>query len=264
MKVLLLFVVTASLALGGPIGFSVQSNGNDHLFAIDLATGIATDLGLVGLGDAEGLAFVGGTLFAIGGSEDALWDITAPPGSFFGAPGARNHIDAGLGYDSLGGILYNLQGSGSGHTLYTIDLLTGLATLVGDHPDAPFGDNIAIHSSGAAYAADGIFTDSLYSVDLTDGSFVLIGAFGLSLNVQFGSDFDSGGTLWLLSSDGQIYTADLGTGALSEIAAVTIGGEPAGGWEGLAIQSVPEPGTIAMVVVGGLGLAALKRRRSRR
>ena len=62
----LALLVAIESAIAGPIGFSVSSEGDDHLYQIDLLTGFATDLGQVRVSDAEGLAFVGSQLYAIG------------------------------------------------------------------------------------------------------------------------------------------------------------------------------------------------------
>src|SRR6187399_2233445 len=120
LKLILAAALTVASLTAGPIGYAVRSNGNDHLLSIDLATGVATDLGLVGLTDAEGLSFVGSSLYAIGGTVNQFWNITTPPGALVGATGARSGTDAGLGYDSTTGTLYNIQREANGSSLYTI------------------------------------------------------------------------------------------------------------------------------------------------
>ncbi|MAG55901.1 MAG: hypothetical protein CMJ83_06390 [Planctomycetes bacterium] len=212
---LILLVVVLPALIGSVdaqnIAYSVQSNGNDNLYQIDLTTGMATSLGLVGLNDAEGMASIGSTIYAIGGTIDELWDITSPPGTMIGPTGPRNGVDAGLAYDNGNGILYNLQGSGSLSELYTIDVTTGAATLVGTSTN--FSDGLAIDLAGNAYGTDFIFQDGLFSVDLTTGATTFIGPFNVGLvSLQAGASFDANGILWALASNGALYTIDVSTG----------------------------------------------------
>jgi hypothetical protein len=241
-----LLACAATALAQGPVGYSVQSNGNDHLYRIDLLTGQATDLGLVGLNDAEGVSFgPGGNLYAIGGTVMEFWNITTPPGALVGPTGARSGIDAGLGY--YNGVMYNMQGDTGGSYLYTINTGTGAATLVGR--GTKFADNIAI-LNGVGYAADWIFDDSLFKVDLATGQFTLIGGLNQgNVSLQAGSDF-YGNTLYNLTSDGRIFTVNINTGAATFVANVSAGT----GWEGLAI--VPEPASLGL-----FALALLRRRR---
>jgi len=240
---LLGILVLAGAALAqGPIGYSVQSNGNDHLYRIDLSTGQATDLGLVGLNDAEGLSFgPGGNLYAIGGTVMEFWNITTPPGNLVGPTGPRSGIDAGLGY--YNGVMYNMQGDSAGSYLYTINTNTGAATLVGR--GTKFADNIAI-LNGIGYAADFIFDDSLFKVDLATGQFTLVGPLNIgNVSLQAGTDF-YGNTLYSLTSDGRIFTINTSTGQATFVANVSAGA----GWEGLAI--VPEPTSLLLLGLAGL------------
>lgn len=260
------FAATLLPAVAGasPTLYSVQSNGNDHLYRIDAATGVATDLGLLTFADAEGLAFIGNTLYAIGGTIGELWNITTPPGSLVGLTGPRNGLDAGLDYNSADGRLYNYNGNNGSSALYSINPATGLATLIGS--SSVFLDGLAINGAGQAFGIDGIFSDALYSVDLATGTPTLIGGLGLGdINTQFGLTF-ADGTLYGVSADGSLYSFNTTTGAATFLVNTTCDGQPCGGWEGLAAlqaSPVPEPGSLALM---GIGLAAMAgaRRRAKR
>lgn len=263
----------ATAAGASPVLYSVQSNGDDHLYSIDAATGVATDLGRLAFDDAEGLAFAGSTLYAIGGSTHELWNITTPPGVLVGATGTRNGIDAGLDFDERSGTMYNFNGGrGSSNqgssSLYTVNLATGAATLVGSN--GVYGDGFAVGPTGSAYAIDGNFTDSLYGIDLLTGAASLIGNLGLgNISVQFGLTFGDDGALYGLDFNGSLYRLNTSTGAATLVATTTCGGNVCGGWEGLAAlqgpAGVPEPGSLALAMLGlGLAGAATRRRAAAR
>lgn len=266
----LILLVTQN-AIGGPIGFSVSSKGNDHLYQIDLMTGIAIDLGKINFGDAEGLAFVGTKLYAIGGSfgfslMSRFWDITEPPGSLIGSTGtSRRSVDHGLDYDVTTGTLYDYQGftDFSGGALYRIDPATGIATSIGNS-NSQFADGLAINKAGEAFVIDGIVNDSLYQLDLTTGDVSLIGSLGFASNSNFGLSFDQMGTLWGLNATGEIYRIDTSTGQASSPVRVTLNGATTQltGFEGLAIQQIPEPGSLALLGIGLAGLGFMRRRRA--
>ena len=109
-------LIAATLS-AAPICYSVNSNGTDRLYRIDLTTGVATDLGALSFIDAEGVEIVNGTIYGIGGTTNEFWNLTTPPGSLIGATGTRNGVDAGLGYNPATGTLYNLNGSSGSSSL---------------------------------------------------------------------------------------------------------------------------------------------------
>jgi hypothetical protein len=270
---LLCFLLAGCAAFAAPFGFSVQTDGDQNLYRIDLATGVATPLGLITpFPDAEGLAFVGNQLYAIGGTTNELWNLTAAPGTLVGPTGARDGFDAGLAYNPVTGLLYNLNAGitfalDGFSSLYTIDPTNGLATFVGS--SGVFADGLAINAAGEAFAVDAVLTMSLYSVNLMTGQLTWVGGLGLDEFIEnAGLDFDSAGILWALFSDGSIYTIDTVTGAASFQHFVTnLQGERLFGFEGLAIAGnpaeVPEPATAGLFAAGLLGVALLRRRLQR-
>lgn len=241
------------------IGYSVQSNGDDHLYEINFGTGIATDLGLVGFEDAEGMTMgPGGTLYAAGGTVQDLWNITTPPGSLIGAMGTLSGLDSGVDMHA-NGTMYLVSGSFGSTELYTVNTANGAATSVGT--GTYFADNLAISSGGVGYAADFIFDNEMYTVDLATGAHALVGSLGISPSAQAGTDFGADGVLYALLSTGDWYTLDTATGAATFGGTIrNAAGATLEGWEGLAMNPVPEPGTF-IVIAAGIGLLAARRRR---
>ena len=218
----------------GPFAYSIQSNGDDRLYQINLLTGQAKSMGdPMTFGDAEGLTFgPRGLLYAIGGSFDELWNVTSPTGSMIGATGPRTGGEAGLEF--YDGVLYNMNGGGGGSTLYRINTSNGAATAIGS--TTIFIDGLAIRSDGTAYGTDWLFTDSLYEVNLATGATTLVGSLGLGNVIAESGLAFIGHTLYAITWDGEIYTLNTATGAATLVATVTIDGcTLAGGWEGLAI-----------------------------
>ncbi len=233
---LLAVLAAAGSASAQPVAYSIDSNGTDHLFRINLNTGMATDLGPVNFGDAEGLSFgPGGAIYAIGGTVREFWRITPPPGVLVGPTGAQGGLDAGLAFHN--GTMYNVSGASSVSTeLYTVNVGVGSTALVGT--GSFFADNIAIHpTTGEAYGIDAIFQDSLYRINLANGAGALVGPLNIGpVSEQVGSSFDSSGTLWALFSSGQMYTVNRVTGQATLRFQVMGAAGPLSGFEGLAIE----------------------------
>lgn len=239
-------VLAWALALAGltpaqPFGYSVQSDFNDHLYRINLATGEVTDLGLVGMDDAEGMTAVGHRIWAIGGTIEEVWDFTHPPGFRAGFTIDRQGIDAGFDRDPTTGRLYNIQGGfGGGSWLYEIDFRTG-GRLVGTSPF--YADSLAINARGEAFAAD-FSADTLYRVDLQTGVLDPVGPLGVAEYGDSGLAFDPASGVLYAINDGVgpagIYTIDTNTGAATRIA--TVQGQV--GFEGLAIPASVCPGDL--------------------
>ena len=245
----------APSAQAGPIGFSVTSDTTNRLYEIDLQTGVATDRGPVAFLDAEGLAFAGSTLYAIGGGVDQFWNLTTPPGFLVGPTGPRFGDDAGLAFDPVSGRMFNLNGDffgGAGSALYQVNIATGAATLVGSSTIR--ADSLGIDQNGNAFAAE-VPTGGLFRVNLATGALTLVGPLGFTAQVDNGLDFDDAGTLWMLTDDGRTFTVNPNTGAATFVANVTAGGQRLTGFEGLAIQqAIPEPSSLLLVGLGAAGL----------
>lgn len=167
----------------------------------------------------------GETLYAIDNVSRELGTYDLTNGAFntittvSGIPVADNI--SGLTIDPQTGMAY-VSGLGTEMTLYTMDLETGLATIIGSDPTVALLIDIAIGPQGIIYGHD-IGTDSIYTIDKTTGAATLVGSTGVNSNFAQGMDFDNtDGTLYAYTYQGggsnQYGTIDLATGALTPLA----------------------------------------------
>lgn len=116
--------------------------------------------------------------------------------------------------------------------LYSLNLTTGVATLIGPFNSGGLMIDISTNCAGQMYGHD-IGTDSLYSINTTTGNSTLIGPHGLAANFAQGMDFDNNTNqlyAWVYTGGGTYTygTFNLTTGAIVPLNTNT----PVGEWEG--------------------------------
>jgi hypothetical protein len=258
---------------------STASGGPGELYVLNPTTGgVIQDVGP--LNDAlnvnygvTGLAFnpITGLLYGSTANADPataaklisinpLTGLVTVIGDFNVTGGGAGATMADIGFDSSG----NLYGIGSkgGPQLYSINVLTGQATLVGAGTGltSTTGGGLAISPSSVFYGTPTASRFGTY--DSTSGAYVNIanpvkpggGAYAAL-------DFDGSVLFGLNSGSGtppatHLVTIDTLTGAVTDL------GGSVPGLDAIAFQVVPEPGTMALLF-GGLvsGLLAKKYRR---
>ena len=148
---------TGAATLVGSLGFNLQegdmtinpitgqmyvANGaGDNLYTVDKATGAPTLVGSFGsLGrDVSGLQFIGSTLYGLAltdNSPDVLLTVDPLTGvpTLIAATGTNCGVIAALGRDPVSGTTFMAcpsTGFGNDNQLYSLNLTTGAATLVG-------------------------------------------------------------------------------------------------------------------------------------
>lgn len=215
----------------------------DKVFAINPATGVATDVTAASLlGTAVGGGLGSGTEFGIDFNPVVnRLRIVSDADKNLRVFGASENVDASLTYQAADpnfGVNPNITAvaytnpdtnPGTGTTLYGLD--TGLNVLV-KHNTAPgFQDLQTIGALGVDFA----------------------GASGFDISISgtaFGGFYNSG------LGNSQLYTIDLGTGA------ATLVGSIGSGTQVLDLAAVPEPETYALIGGAALvGFAAWRRTR---
>lgn len=276
----LAFVLFAPHADAAILYGATASGGPGNLYKLDLATG--AELEHVGpLNDAAGTNYpITGMAFhpvtrelygATGNNPDATASLlvkinpaTAQVtviGNFNpGNPGTRDATMPDLAFDSAG----NLYGVGSvgGPQLYSIDITTGQATVIGNSGiTSTTGGGLAISSTGDFYGTPTASRFGTY--DSATGAYTNItnptkpGGGGAYAALEF---HPLTGVLYgLNSAPGSppptfLVTFDPQTGAVTEV------GQSVNALDAIAI--IPEPATV-MLLLASLALAALHARRQR-
>lgn len=187
----------------------------------------------------------GTTLYAIDNTSRELGTYDLTTGAFTpiavvsGIPAADNM--SGLTIDPATGAAWVSGLSASGMTLYSFDLTTATATVIGSDATTPLMIDIAIGPQGVMYGHE-IGTDSIYTIDTTTGLATLVGPTGVNSNFAQGMDFDNAdGTLYAYTYQGgganQYGTINLATGALTPLAA----SNPQGEFEGASQTTMGGP-----------------------
>lgn len=229
-------------------GFSVQSDGDQKLYSIDLQTGAATAIGETGFDGIEGLAFSPGcqTLYGVDDVSDRLVTCNTGTGACqsIGSLGV-DVTDTGLAFANDGALYMSTDApKRPSIKLYQIDPATGVATLVGDQGREVTG--LAGNLTGV-FGLGGDGTNSLVSIDPVSGAATKIGDLATVSLQDGGSDFGRDGTFWGIndvsgggnrpSGPSQIFKVDLKTGRATVVATARDGSNRGlNGFEGLAIQ----------------------------
>lgn len=221
-----------------------------RLARVDPLDGSTVDVGPTGVVLTD-LAFApSGALFGI--TFSALYSVDPDTGAtMFIGP---------LGVGTMNALTFRDDGTlfaadNSIGQVYTVNTSTGAATalpmpLGGGHVSS--GD-LEFDDLGNLYLSANFGISDLVAVDQTTGEGTLIGSMGFS-NV-FGLAFSNGTMYGFSHPSNQVFTVDLITGAGSSPFAL----DPATPVFGASAQQIPEPGTLALFLSGGLGLLAWRR-----
>ena len=127
---------------------------------------------------------------------------------------------AALAYDRQLGILWGA--SLANDSLYTINMVTGVATLVGAFNA---GHDVVSHglefdnSTGTLYMASAL-AGTFYSVNKSTGQATLLGTHGITSNTSLGYNMNSNAMYAINSDTDSLYSMNVGTGAMTLIGAM--------------------------------------------
>jgi hypothetical protein len=262
--VLALTAARASAAiLYGATGGSAVSD----LYVIDQNTGAAVSVGSIGYA-VTGLAFnpttgvlYGSTsrLSSVAPESIITIDLSTGAGTLVGATQAGPLADIAF---SSSGTLYGWSEGSDG--LVTVNLGTGNAATVGNFGQFTRGSGLEFDATGTLYSAgriEGFLDGALHIVNPATGASAGTLNTGPDPTQPVNSlAYDPvSGLLYGSLRTSQLVSIDLANGAITTIGASVTG------LDALAFQpsaAVPEPGTLTIFCLGGLGLAlgAVRRR----
>ncbi len=228
----------------------VSPIAGDRIVGIDSLTNYGTLYAMTSKTDAGAVA-----------GDNSLYTVNPATGAatLVGATGLSGIIEGDLGFDRTTGMLWGMfqpvtVGSSVLPGLYTINTTTGAATFaaglqgfaygVGSSPD-PSG--LAFDSSGQLWilnrnaSAAGADNWRLLKVDKSDGSVSQNLDTGVSTSGTdtLGLDFDTDGNLFAALDNGDFYSVNTTTGAMTMVATH--------GLQATGLALVPEPSTWAML-----------------
>lgn len=247
-------VVAALLAMcahasAGPIGYSVRSDVDRKLYRIDMATGVATEVGATGFSKIEGLAInAAGEIFGVNPSTAQLVKCLAATGqctavgTLTGLP--QLQVNAGLTFASNGSLYLAMNA-----VVYRVDPATAATAALGGSGPALSGLAGVAPTTACPSGLFGMGGNGdrgkFYCINVNTGAATLLGTLGTS-PLDVGLDGDPvTGLVWGISNDepGQVFAVDPATLSVTNVNTVTLAGKAIGGFESLAISRTGTAGT---------------------
>jgi hypothetical protein len=232
----------AQIANASPIGYSVRSDTDRKLFSIDLATGVATELGATGFSKIEALAMnADGELFGVNPQTAQLARCSTTTGACTVVGTLANvpaqQTNAGLTFGG-NGVLYLAMNA----LVYVVNPATAETTALGPSNAALSGLAAGAATSGCSsgiYAVGGNSDQGkFYCINTTSGAATQLATLSSVAALDGGLDGDlTTGFVWGITNEtiSRTYSIDPKTLSVANVKQVTFGGAAIGGFESLAV-----------------------------
>ena len=163
--------------------------------------------GFIGAGEyVDGLVYMVDTL-------NTMWEVDPATGAILDTftatapPGGETY--SGMALDPTSGTVYAGSTNITNSTLFTMDVTTGAATVVGSITNCPGLIALAIDGNGDLWGYD-IVTDVLLSIDKTTGAGTVVGPIGFDANFGQGMGYDpASDTVYMAAFNGGAFQAEL-------------------------------------------------------
>ncbi len=219
----------------------MRSDVDRKLYSIDMATGVAAELGATGFSKIEGLAInQAGEIYGVNPPTAQL--VKCSPidgtcvaiGTLAGLP--QIQTNAGLTFSSTG-VLYLAMNA----VIYRVDPATAATAALGTTGPALSGLAGVSPTESCPSGVFGMGGNSdkgkLYCINVNNGVATFLGALSIApLDVGLDGDVGSG-LVWGVTNDapGQVFAVTPSTLVVSNVNTVTLDGKEIGGFESLAI-----------------------------
>jgi hypothetical protein len=241
-------------ASAGPITIYVEGSSK-ALATLDPTTGVITAIGPTSV-LLDGLGFVGGSLYGLG-SDANLYEVnTSTAALTLIGPYTGNFNSGATMGSSSDGTLYSLNGVGDD---WTVNPTSGAATPLGNMGTCTTGCSDPSGDGGSGlYITSG---SDLILINRTTGAGTLIGAG--SYGEAFGLAYTNN-TMYAMQALGTgIYSLNLANGQSTLVGNYGLGVGTIEAAAAFNSAAVPEPSSIILLGLGGLGLFGRRWTRSR-
>ncbi|MEJ2422949.1 MAG: putative Ig domain-containing protein [Candidatus Thiodiazotropha sp.] len=126
--------------------------------------------------------------------------------------------------------------------IYQIDLLTGQTNAIGSIPRSGFfsPSGVAISPMGVMFLVESV-SDILYTVNIHTGLSKQIGSLNMDAG-KVGLSFDDAGTLWMVSSDANLYSIDTDSGSATLKGYLGVSSLDSLAWDGQDLYAIASSG----------------------